>query len=386
MKGLSILGCTGSIGTNTLEVAAAFPDRFAVKALCAGRNVELLAAQVRRFSPELAVVLDADGARELADRLGGRPAVEILHGDEGFRAAAVFSSADIVVSAMVGAAGLAPTTAAIAAGKTIALANKEVLVMAGEVVMSLAAEKGVAVLPVDSEHSAIFQCLQGQDRRFLSRIHLTASGGPFLNTGREEMENAGPEAALSHPTWRMGAKISIDSATLMNKGLEVIEAAFLFDVSPGDIEVVIHPQSVVHSLVSFIDGSMLAQLSVPDMKGAIAYALSYPERLAAIQPTLDLAGLGRMTFQRPDRERFPCLDLAFEAARQGGTLPAVLNAANEIAVNAFLNERIPFFRIPGLIEDVMGRHKKVTSPALSDIIESDAWARRMARERIQETE
>ena len=379
MKALSILGCTGSIGRNTLEIAAAFPERFRVRALCAGGNVALLADQIERFSPQVAVVRDESGVRQLCERLGGRSRVEILHGPEGYRQAAILASADMVVSAMVGAAGLKPTLAAIDAGKTVALANKEVLVMAGETVMSLAAARGVPILPIDSEHSAVFQCLQGQDRRFLRRILLTASGGPFLNSGREEIAAAGPRQALAHPTWRMGRKISIDSATLMNKGLEVIEAAFLFGVPADDIDVVVHPQSVVHSLVSFIDGSLLAQLSVPDMKGAIAYALSYPERLPATQETLDLAALGRMTFQAPDRERFPCLALAYTAARTGGTLPAVLNAANETAVNAFLEERISFYGIPDLIEAVMGRHKVVTSPALSDIIDSDAWARETAR-------
>ena len=382
MKRLTVLGCTGSIGCNTLEIAAAFPDRFDVRALGAGKNVALLADQVRRFAPEMAVVLDETGARELNDRLGPGHGVGIRYGEEGYRTAATLPSVDMVVSAMVGAAGLGPTVAAIEAGKTIALANKEVLVMAGDLVMSLAAEKGVPILPVDSEHSAIFQCLEGQDRRFLNRIHLTASGGPFLNKSREEIGKAGPAEALSHPTWQMGKKISIDSATLMNKGLEVIEAAFLFNVPAADIEVVIHPQSIVHSLVSFVDGAMLAQLSLPDMKGAIAYALSYPERLVTTQPTLDLADLGQMTFQRPDRERFPCLELAFEAVRRGGTLPAVLNAANEIAVYAFLDERIPFFRIPALIAEVMCRHKVMTSPTLSDIIETDAWARQTARELI----
>ncbi len=382
MKCLTILGCTGSIGTNTLEIVAAFPERFDVRALCAGKNVSLLTDQVRQFGPELAVVLDEAGACELDERLGRGHGVRILFGDEGYREAATLSSVDMVVSAMVGAAGLVPTVAAIEAGKAIALANKEVLVMAGDVVMSLAVEKNVPVLPVDSEHSAIFQCLQGQDRRFLARIHLTASGGPFLNSSRNEMEKAGPAEALSHPTWKMGKKISIDSATLMNKGLEVIEAAFLFAVSAADIEVVVHPQSIIHSLVSFVDGSLLAQLSLPDMKGAIAYALSYPERLTSVEPTLDLAELGQMTFERPDDERFPCLGLAFEAARQGGTLPAVLNAANEIAVHAFLDERMPFFRIPALIEDVMARHKVMTSPALSDIMDADVWARQTAREMI----
>ncbi|MFP4445561.1 MAG: 1-deoxy-D-xylulose-5-phosphate reductoisomerase [Desulfosudaceae bacterium] len=382
MKRISLLGSTGSIGTSTLDVVARFPERFSVVALAAGENTARLAEQIRRFAPGIAVVIDEKRARELRTLLPADTKVEILHGPEGYRAAAAIAGADMVVSAMVGAAGLEPTIAAVEAGKTVALANKEVLVMAADVVMPLAAEKGVSILPVDSEHSAIFQCLAGQDRQSIDRIHLTASGGPFLNKSRAEMAAAGPEAALSHPTWEMGKKISIDSATLMNKGLEVIEAAALFGVTAAEIEVIIHPQSIVHSLVSYVDGSMLAQLGVPDMRGAIAYALSYPERLSPVLPAPDLADLGTLSFEKPDLERFPCLGLAYEAARRGGTCPAVLNAANEAAVMAFLEKRISFFEIPAVIEGVLADHRPVTSPGLADIQAADAWARQAAAGKI----
>ncbi|MFZ5562944.1 MAG: 1-deoxy-D-xylulose-5-phosphate reductoisomerase [Thermodesulfobacteriota bacterium] len=380
MKRLSILGSTGSIGTNTLEVVSRFPGRFSVEALCARGSVDILAGQIQRFSPALAAVIDEPTARALKDRLPPGSPTEVAFGEAGYCRAATLPAADMVVSAMVGAAGLSPTLAAIEAGKTVALANKEVLVMAGEAVMALAAKKKVNLLPIDSEHSAIFQCLQGNDKAFLSKIHLTASGGPFLNRTRRELEQVTPAQALSHPTWNMGKKISIDSATLMNKGLEVIEARFLFDVPVDRIEVVVHPQSIVHSMVSYIDGSMMAQLSVPDMKGAIAYALSYPERLDLNQPAPDLAALGRLTFVPPDLERFPCLGLAFDACRRGKTFPAVLNAANEVAVDAFLREQISFGRIPRLIEQVLGRHTGVTGPSISDIKDADAWARARALE------
>ncbi len=383
MKCLSVLGATGSIGTSTLEIVAAFPERFSVGALCAGNNVALLAAQIERFSPELAVVVDEERAAALRKRLSSQSAVTVMSGAEGYCAAATLPSADTVVSAIVGAAGLDPTLAAIEAGKTIALANKEVLVMAGEVVMKLAADRNVAVLPVDSEHSAIFQCLEGHDRAYFSRIHLTASGGPFLTRSRKEIAAATPADALAHPTWNMGRKISIDSATLMNKGLEVIEACHLFAVPPEAIEVVIHPQSIVHSMVSYIDGSMLAQLGRPDMKGAIAYALSYPERIPAGPQMLDMAALGQLTFAAPDLERFPCLGLAFEACRRGGTCPAVLNAANEVAVMAFLERGLPFMSIPATIETVLGRHTVADTPDLDAIRAADAWARACAREVIK---
>lgn len=380
MKRLTILGSTGSIGVNTLEVISRFPDHFVVEALCARSSVDALASQVQRFSPALAAVIDETTARALQKRLPAGSRTEVVFGEEGYCRAASLESVDMVVSAMVGAAGLSPTLAAIEAGKSVALANKEVLVMAGEVVMARVAERGVALLPIDSEHSAIFQCLAGNDRAFLSKLHLTASGGPFLGKTRPDVEKATPKQALFHPTWRMGKKISIDSATLMNKGLEVIEAHFLFDVPPDRIEVIVHPQSIVHSLVSYIDGSMIAQLAIPDMKGAIAYALSYPERLALGQPVPDLPATGELSFLAPDMETFPCLGLAFDACRRGRTFPAVLNAANEVAVDAFLREAILFGRIPRIIERVLSEHAGVTGPSLSDIKDADTWARVRAAE------
>ncbi|MEZ4526135.1 MAG: 1-deoxy-D-xylulose-5-phosphate reductoisomerase [Desulfobacterales bacterium] len=297
--------------------------------------------------------------------------------------AAAHEKADTVIAAMMGAAGLKPTLAAIDAGKQIALANKETLVMAGKIVMKRAKEKGVRILPVDSEHSAIFQCLSGQSREDLDRILLTASGGPFRNTPKDAFSSISPEQALKHPNWNMGRKITIDSATLMNKGLEVIEARWLFDVPYDRIQVVVHPQSIVHSMVAYRDGSVLAQLGVPDMKGAIAYALSFPERLPIGQPIPDFAGLQNLTFYEPDREKFPCLKLAFRACERGGTLPAVLNAANEVAVEAFLEKKILFTAIPLLIQEIMDRHTVTEKPGLDDIFAADQWARETAGELIQ---
>ena len=289
----------------------------------------------------------------------------------------------MVVTAMVGAAGLMPTLAAIDAGKHIALANKETLVMAGEIVIKKAAEKGVMILPVDSEHSAIFQCLLGHRRQDLQKILLTASGGPFLNRSRNDLNEIKPEEALNHPTWQMGKKISIDSATLMNKGLEVIEAQHLFGVCADRINVVIHPQSVIHSMVSYTDGTVIAQLGIPDMKAAIAYALSYPERLPLKQPIPDFAGMGPLSFQSPEPGKFPCLDLAFRACRAGGTLPAVLNAANEEAVLAFLDQKMRFVEIPQVIERTMDQHPSVEKPTLENILAADQWARMQAQDVIQ---
>ncbi|MDM8551590.1 1-deoxy-D-xylulose-5-phosphate reductoisomerase [Desulfobacterales bacterium HSG2] len=382
MKHLSILGSTGSIGRNTLKIVEMFPDRFVVKALAAKSNVALLAEQIERFQPEIAVVFDEARALELKERLNASgvlktSAIEILYGEDGYRTAATHNTVDIVVTAVVGAAGLMPTLSAIDAGKDIALANKETLVMAGEIVMKRAADKGVRILPVDSEHSAIFQCLAGQRREDLDKILLTASGGPFLNKPGNQFADIKPEDALKHPTWQMGKKISIDSATLMNKGLEVIEAKWLFDVSQDQIEVVVHPQSIIHSMVAYKDGSVIAQLGIPDMKGAIAYAISWPERLPLNQPLPDFANTG-LTFQKPDMERFPCLALAFEACNIGGTLPAVLNAANESAVEAFLENRISFVQIPTVIRKRMEQHTVIQDPTLSDILEADRWARDLA--------
>ena len=345
-KKLSILGSTGSIGRSTLEVVRQFPDRFEVVALGAGSNAALLCQQIVEFSPRLVSVLDTQVAYSLQNLLGEKSgsSPDILYGPEGYCRVAAYPEADMLVSAMVGAAGLLPTLSAIEAGKNIALANKETLVAAGEIVMGAAAGKNVKILPVDSEHSAIFQALQGNHREALDRVLLTASGGPFFNKSRSELEAVTPEAALRHPNWSMGRKITIDSATLMNKGLEVIEAHWLFGVPVERISVHIHPESIVHSMVEYVDGSVIAQMGIPDMKIPIAYALAYPERLPVASPRLDLFRLQKLSFYPPDEEKFPCLRLAFDACRKGSTMPAVLNAANEIAVHAFLEKTIGFLR------------------------------------------
>jgi len=383
MKKLSILGSTGSIGQNTLKIVERFPDRFKVLALTAKNNVELLAAQIERFQPDLAVVFDKKREEDLKRRIFSGSRVEILHGKEGYRAAATHASVEMVVTAMVGSAGLMPTLDAINAGKNIALANKETLVMAGSLVMKAAGEKGVDIVPVDSEHSAVFQCLEGNRKDDLAKILLTGSGGPFRRRPAEEFASVGIEEALNHPNWSMGRKITIDSATLMNKGLEVIEAKYLFDVPLDRIEVVIHPQSVIHSMVSYKDGTVMAQLGIPDMKGAIAYALSWPERLELNQPLPDFTGAGALTFEKPDMKKFSCLDLAFSACAAGGTLPAVLNAANEIAVHAFLDQRLPFDKIPVVVRQVMDDHRVVANPVLADIVGADTWARKEAGKAVE---
>jgi 1-deoxy-D-xylulose-5-phosphate reductoisomerase len=383
VKRLSILGSTGSVGEQTLEVAGAFPERFSVVALAAGRNVEKLAAQVRRFRPVLVSVADADGARRLAELLPEpRPAIHI--GAEGLVAAAT-APADLVMSALVGAVGLAPTLAAIEAGRDVALANKEVLVMAGALVLRAARARRGALLPVDSEHSAVFQALAGQRREDLARIVLTCSGGPFRTWPAERIARAGVADALAHPNWDMGPKITVDSATLMNKGLEVIEARWLFDVAPERVDVVVHPQSIVHSLVEFVDGSVLAQLGLPDMRVPIAVALAHPERLPLAQERLDLAAVGRLDFEAPDRTRFPCLDLAYAALAADEAAPAALNAANEVAVAAFLAGALVFPAIAAVVAEVLSAHVAGARTAvrdLSDVLEADAWARDRARQAL----
>jgi 1-deoxy-D-xylulose-5-phosphate reductoisomerase len=382
MKRLSILGSTGSIGRNTLAVVARFPERFTVVALAAKSNLPLLCEQIARFNPELAVVHTQHLAGELRKMLPESSRTRVLCGTEGYCEAASLPSVDMVVTAVVGAAGLMPTLAAIDAGKDVALANKETLVVAGEIVMQKAAARKVRILPVDSEHSAIFQCLAGNRPEDLSKILLTASGGPFLNRPIEEFADITPESALRHPNWQMGPKITVDSATLMNKGLEVIEAKWLFGVTLAQIEVVVHPQSIVHSMVAFRDGSVMAQMGVPDMKGAIAYALSFPARLPLAQPVPDFTNGMVFTFQKPDIEKFPCLSLAFQAGESGGTLPAVMNAANEAAVQAFLNGRVAFTGIPQIIRAVMEKHPVIGKPDLAALLEADRWARAAAEERI----
>lgn len=381
MKSLSILGSTGSIGKNTLKIVEMFGDKFRIRALAAKNNVLLLAQQIKIFMPDIAVVFDEQSAVELKSITSGTD-VKILYGNEGYKAAASWDQVDMVVAAMVGSAGLLPVLAAIDAGKDIALANKETLVMAGDIVMKKAREKGVKILPIDSEHSAIFQCLSGQRRQDMDKIMLTASGGPFFNLAASRFDKIKPEDATNHPVWQMGEKISIDSATMMNKGLEVIEAKHLFEVSVDNIEVLIHPQSIVHSMVSFKDGTVIAQMGIPDMKGAIAYALSYPKRLSIGQAVPDFNSIGSLEFKKPDTEKFPCIDLAFYAGKTGGTLPAVMNAANEIAVEAFLNRKISFIYIPEVIRKTMEKHFVIANPMLSDILGADFWARNIAAELI----
>jgi 1-deoxy-D-xylulose-5-phosphate reductoisomerase len=378
LKNLTILGSTGSIGTNALKIVEMFPDLFSIKALTARQNISRLAEQAKQFCPEIAAVFDESGARALAAMLPKDTGVKIVYGVSGYRQAATHPSSDTVLTAVVGAAGLIPTIAAIEAGKDIALANKETLVMAGDIVMKLAADTGVKILPVDSEHSAIFQCLMGQRKKDLDRILLTASGGPFLERAKETFSAVTPEIALKHPNWEMGRKITIDSATMMNKGLEVIEAKHLFQVGWEKIQVVIHPQSIIHSMVAYRDGSIIAQLGIPDMKGAIAFALSYPERLPLYQPLPDFDAIGTFTFQEPDLDKFGCLDLAMQACRTGATLPAVLNAANEIAVEAFLARRLPFDKIPVIIQQTMTKHTVSMNPSIDDILAADSWSRSMA--------
>lgn len=382
MKNLSILGSTGSIGRNALKIAEMFPERFSVKALAAKKNVSTLAGQVERFCPEFAVVFDETTAVELKRILPAGTGVEVLFGEDGYKRAATCESVDLVVAAIVGSAGLMPTLAAITAGKNIALANKETLVIAGDIVIEQAELNHVTILPIDSEHSAIFQCIQGNRREDLDKIFLTASGGPFLNLPESEFKNIKPEDALNHPNWDMGKKVSVDSATLMNKGLEVIEAKHLFGVSYKMIDVVIHPQSVIHSMASFKDGTVMAQLGIPDMKGAIAYAMSYPERLSLKQPIPDFVGIGHLTFEKPDLQKFPCLALAYSACENGKTFPAVLNAANEVAVAAFLEKGLSFEKIPEIIGKTMEYHTVVSDPTLNDILEADRWAREQAGDLI----
>lgn len=386
MKRIAILGSTGSVGVQTLDVVASFPERYRVAALAAGRNLERLAEQVRHFRPERVSVADAASVPELRARLGDH-AVEIESGPEGLEAVAVHDC-DLVMAALVGAVGLSPTLAAIRAGRDVALANKEVMVMAGALVVREVQAHGGSLVPVDSEHSAIFQALATAPRGSLQRLILTASGGPFRSWTVEEIARASVEQALAHPNWNMGPKISVDSATLMNKGLEVIEARWLFDVPPQRIDVVVHPQSIVHSLVEFVDTSVLAQLGLPDMRVPIAVALAHPERLPLDLPRLDLAHCGRLDFEEPDRKRFPCLDLAFEALAASEAAPAILNAANEISVAAFLAGRISFLQIAAANEAVLGEHVAAGGSGalggLEDVLAADSWARQRAEAWLEE--
>ena len=382
MKRLSILGSTGSIGTSALQIVKMHPDRFQVKALTAANNIGCLAGQIDEFKPELVSVLDETKALELSRILKGTYKPQILFGEAGFCAAASYGDSDMVLLAMVGSVGLKPALCAIESKKQIALANKETLVMAGEIVMAKALENGVSILPVDSEHSAIFQCLLGNQNKDLKTIFLTASGGPFREMPFDAFKDISLKDALNHPTWNMGHKITIDSATLMNKGLEIIEAVHLFGVSPEKIQVLVHPQSIVHSMVGYKDGSIMAQMGAPDMKGAIAYAMSEPERLDLQMDFPDFTTIGSLIFEKPDIQKFPSISYALEACKQKGTLPAVMNAANEMAVCAFLEKRIDFLDIFRLIASIMEHHTRIDNPDLSGIIEADCWAREKARSLI----
>ncbi|WP_418671971.1 1-deoxy-D-xylulose-5-phosphate reductoisomerase [Acidaminococcus intestini] len=377
MKGLSILGSTGSIGTQTLEVVAASPERLSVAALAAHTNDALLEAQIRKFRPHVAALSDEKAAARLRARYDGP--TEILSGEEGILACATVGEADTVLGAMVGYAGLKPILAAIAAHKNIALANKETLVAAGSLVMDAVKKNGVRLTPVDSEHSAIFQSLEGNDHKALKRILLTASGGPFRGKKREELRHVTVKECMNHPTWSMGTKVTLDSSTLANKGLEVIEAHWLFEASYDQIVPIIHPQSIVHSLVEYQDGAVIAQLGAPDMRLPIQYALSYPERWPVHFETLDLLSCGPLTFFEPDREVFRALPLAIETGRAGGIMPTVFNAANEVADDAFIKGQIPFLAMADLIEAVLSKVEPVSPLSYETIVEADRKAREVAR-------
>jgi 1-deoxy-D-xylulose-5-phosphate reductoisomerase len=373
MKNVVLLGSTGSIGTSTVKVAEDLPNHIRLVGLAAGNNAELLLKQAQKHQPEAVSINSWDKARELEKAFGA--ATKVYAGDEGLINLATLPSADIVLIAIVGTAGLKPALAAIRAGKDIAIASKEILVMAGEIVMNEARKHGVHVLAVDSEHSAIFQCLEGKTSDSVRKLWLTASGGPFRTTPKEEFPIITVERALKHPSWVMGQKITIDSATLFNKGLEMIEARWLFDITMSHVGVLVHPQSIVHSMVEFVDGALLAQLSTPDMCLPIQYALTYPERVPSNRVQTDFVKLGSLTFEEPDVERFPALKLARRAGEVGGTLPAVLNAANEVAVEAFVKGKINFPQITETVRRVMDAHKVASHPTLEQIFKADAWAR-----------
>ncbi len=384
MKQLAIIGSTGSIGRQCLSVVDVLAPRFGVVALAAGGNLDELSGQVERYQPEIVSVGDAQKADELASRLRekGIALPEIHHGREGMLAVGTHPSAEIVVSAAVGVVGLEATYEAVKLGKTIALSNKEVLVAAGELVMAAAKRAGKELLPVDSEHNAVHQCLRGGTRGEVRRLVLTASGGPFRKTPIKALENVTVEQTLAHPNWKMGNRITVDSATMMNKGFEVIEARWLFDMKPAQVDVVVHPQSTVHSMVEFVDGSILAQLGATDMRMPIQYALTYPERVASNQVDLDWSKLKRLDFEKASTRRYPCLRLAREAMKKGGALPCALNAADEVAVAAFLARQIPFLGIPEVVEAVLARTARVRIEKMDDVLAADAEARRMAREEV----
>ena len=377
MKTIALLGSTGSIGVSTLALVREFPERFRVHGMVAGQNLMLLAKQVKEFSPSCVAIRNEQDVPRLR-RLLGNHKVEILWGESGASTVASSAEVDVVLAAIVGGAGLMPCLQGVLAGKEIALANKEALVMAGELFVDAAKQRGVRLLPVDSEHSAVFQCLQGNHRAEVDKIILTASGGPFLRTPLSRLDKVSVAQALKHPNWKMGQKITIDSATMMNKGLEVIEARWEFDMQPDRIDVVIHPESLVHSMVRYQDGSIIAQLGIADMRIPIAYALAFPHRLEGSWPPLDLKRHGQLNFMPLEKRRFPALSLAYAALREGGTMPTVLNAANEVAVAAFLDRRIGFREIHRIITRTMHKHSNRRATEVGEILEVDRWAREKA--------
>lgn len=381
MKNISLLGSTGSIGKQTLDIVRNNKDRFNIVSMACNRSIDKIEEQIEEFKPKMVCVYDKDTAKILKDRI--KHDVEILSGIEGLVKLVTEKSTDIVVTAMVGNIGLVPTVEAIKAGKDIALANKETLVTSGEIIMKMVKENNVNLYPVDSEHSAIFQSLQGNKYSSVEKIILTASGGPFRGRSKEDLLNVSKKEALKHPNWDMGSKITIDSSTMMNKGLEVIEARWLFDVSGDNIDVLVHPQSIVHSMVQYKDSSIIAQLGVPDMRLPIQYALDYPDRVESELPRLDLAEIATLTFEKPDLEVFPCLALAYRAMELGGTYPTVLNAVNEVMVDEFLNDRIGFYDIPKFIKIAMDKHENIENPSIEDILEVDKNERAKAYELLK---
>ncbi len=384
MKKISILGSTGSIGVNTLKVIKSLGEGYKVVGLSARRNVNLLVKQIKEFKPEIVALMDEEKSKELEKKLSGvkyQPA-HIFYGLDGLIKVATYKRSNFLVSSLVGAVGLIPTLEAIRKKKTIALANKEILVMAGEIIIREALKYKTQILSLDSEHSAIFQCLRGEKKKEIKKIILTASGGPFYHFSPQALKKVTVAEALNHPTWSMGKKITIDSATLMNKGLELIEAHYLFGIDIEKIKILVHPQSIIHSMVEFIDGAVIAQLGITDMRLPLQFALTYPHRRKNNFPALSLEKLGSLTFANPDFNRFPCLHLAIKAARKGESMPTVLNAANEIAVDAFLNKKIKFMDIPVLIQYTMNKHKLITGPTLEDILSVDSWTRNKIKEAI----
>jgi 1-deoxy-D-xylulose-5-phosphate reductoisomerase len=380
LKKICLLGSTGYIGVNSLKVIRGNPNRYRIVALGAGKNIDLLLDQIKEFKPRFAAVLSAELARELKIKLNNRTGTEILYGTAGYIEIATLPDVHMTIAAMTGSSGLLPTFSAVAAGKDVALANKEILVVAGSLLMKESKKAGVNIFPIDSEHSAIQQSIQGHRREDLKRIILTGSGGPFKDLPIERLSKVTPQEALRHPRWRMGRKISIDSATMLNKGVEAIEAKWLFDVEMDRIEILLHPQSIIHSMVEYMDGSIIAQLAPADMRIPIAYALSYPRHLKGELPSLDLLEIGSLSFERPDTRRFRCLDLSLTAGKIGQSMPAVLNGANEVAVNAFLEGKIGFLDIPHVIEETMEKHETFPLASIHEAIEADQWSQSRAKE------